>query len=115
MCSKLSAMSKVHIDMLVCFYLQKVSKIFPPTTGGAEKMAADMEVAYLGSIELDPRLGQSCDLGKSFLDEFPESRVGKAYQQISESEPPSQFVAILYVCVSSAAELKQLLSTNSQD
>ena len=78
-------------DTLICswFYLQKVSKIFPPTTGGAEKMAADMKVAYLGSIELDPRLGQSCDMGKSFLDEFPESRVGRAYQQISESESPS--------------------------
>ena len=66
-----------------------MSKIFPPSTGGAEKMAADMGVQFLGSIELDPRLGQCCDSGKSFVAEFPGSRVSKAYQQITDSKLPS--------------------------
>lgn len=68
------------------FLSQNVSKIFPPSTGGAEKMAHDMGVTYLGEIELDPRLGQSCDSGKSFIVEFPDSGVAKSYKRIIESK-----------------------------
>jgi hypothetical protein len=53
-------------------------------------MAEDFGVPYLGDIELDPRLGQSCDSGKSFVSDFPDSRVCKAYQQIIQSECFSQ-------------------------
>lgn len=49
-------------------------------------MAQDMGVPYLGDIELDPRLGQSCDAGRSFISDFPDSRVSKAYQRIIHSE-----------------------------
>ncbi len=51
-------------------------------------MAGEMGVAYLGGIELDPRLGQCCDSGKSFISEFPDSRVSKAYQQIVNGKWP---------------------------
>ena len=61
---------------------QAVSKIFPPSTGGAKQMASEMGVHFLGEIELDPRLGQCCDSGKSFLQHFSESRVSKAYRNI---------------------------------
>ncbi|XP_068672439.1 cytosolic Fe-S cluster assembly factor NUBP1 homolog isoform X1 [Montipora foliosa] len=60
----------------------KESKIFPPTTGGAVKMAAEMEVAFLGQVPLDPRIGRCCDEGKSFLSEVPESPAADAYKQI---------------------------------
>ena len=33
------------------------TKIFPPTTGGAEQMCSEMDVDFLGSIPLDPRIG----------------------------------------------------------
>jgi len=36
---------------------QNESQIFPPTTVGAEKMAADMGVTFLGRLPLDPRIG----------------------------------------------------------
>nr|KAG5709486.1 hypothetical protein BaRGS_023168 [Batillaria attramentaria] len=36
---------------------QKDSVIFPPTTGGGEKMAADCSVPFLGKLPLDPRIG----------------------------------------------------------
>ena len=49
-------------------------------------MAEDMGVTFLGEIELDPRLGRSCDSGKSFAKEFPDSRVSKAYQKIITSK-----------------------------
>ena len=35
------------------------TQVFAPTTGGAEKMSADMAVPFLGSIPLDPRIGMS--------------------------------------------------------
>lgn len=34
------------------------SQIFPPTTGGGEKMATDMKVPFLGKLPLDPRIGE---------------------------------------------------------
>ena len=68
------------------FHQQNTSSIFPPSSGGAEKMAMDMGVRYLGAIELDPKLGQLCDSGQSFIDEFPDSRVSKEYQQIVQSK-----------------------------
>lgn len=37
--------------------LQKESQIFPPTTGGIEKMAKDMKIPFLGRLPLDPLLG----------------------------------------------------------
>lgn len=49
-------------------------------------MASEMDVRFLGEIELDPRLGQCCDTGKSFLQHFPESRVSKAYRDICTGE-----------------------------
>ena len=49
-------------------------------------MALDMGIPFLGAIELDPRLGQACDMGKSFINEFPDSRVCKSYQQIIKSK-----------------------------
>ena len=66
--------------------LQKESQIFPPTTGGAAKMAADMRVPFLGKVPLDPRIGRCCDEGKSFLSEIPESPAAEAYKQIIQSE-----------------------------
>lgn len=65
--------------------MQKESQIFPPTTGGAEKMAKDMKVPFLGRVPLDPRIGKSCDEGRSFLSEIPDSPAAKAYQTIIQS------------------------------
>ena len=38
--------------------MQTKSDIFPPTTGGAEKMAVDMGIPFLGRLPLDPRIGR---------------------------------------------------------
>lgn len=63
-----------------------MAKIFPPSTGGARKMAEEMGVKFLGDIELDPRLGQSCDSGKSYIYEYPDSRVSQAYRTVITSK-----------------------------
>ncbi|XP_078611960.1 cytosolic Fe-S cluster assembly factor nubp1-B-like [Branchiostoma floridae x Branchiostoma japonicum] len=82
---------KVHLPVVgvvenmsgfICPSCQKESEIFPPTTGGAEKMAADMGVPFLGRLPLDPRIGKCCDEGKSFLSVEPESPAAKAYKEV---------------------------------
>ncbi|CAG8504152.1 9585_t:CDS:2 [Ambispora gerdemannii] len=45
-------------------------------------MAGEVDVPYLGSIPLDPRIGKSCDAGISFLDEYPDSPATRAYLDI---------------------------------
>lgn len=62
--------------------MQTESQIFPPTTGGAKKMASDMGVPFLGRLPLDPRIGKCCDEGKSFLREVPDSPAAKAYAAV---------------------------------
>ncbi|XP_029433237.1 cytosolic Fe-S cluster assembly factor NUBP1 isoform X2 [Rhinatrema bivittatum] len=58
------------------------SQIFPPTTGGAEKMCQDLNLTLLGKVPLDPRIGKSCDKGKSFLSEVPDSPATTSYRKI---------------------------------
>ena len=91
------------------------SQIFPPTTGGGQQMAKDMEVPFIGKIPLDPRIGhkitncnifltnimalslnllpilfilsgQCCDEGRSYFSEVPDSPATKAYQSIIEGQ-----------------------------
>lgn len=71
-----------NMSGFVCPNCKKESQIFPPTTGGAEKMAADMNVPFLGKLPLDPRIGKCCDEGKSFLSEVSDSPASKAYMEI---------------------------------
>ena len=65
---------------------QNTSQIFPPTTGGAEQMCAELNLPLLGRVPLDPRIGRSCDEGKSFLSEIPDSPAAAAYLSIVHSE-----------------------------
>ncbi|CAH1779459.1 unnamed protein product [Owenia fusiformis] len=71
-----------NMSGFVCKNCKKESLLFPPTTGGAEKMAADSGVDFLGKLPLDPRLGQCCDEGKSFLTEVPDSPATHAFKNI---------------------------------
>eukprot|EP00041_Stephanoeca_diplocostata_P017945 m.371658 g.371658 ORF g.371658 m.371658 type:complete len:385 (-) comp20868_c0_seq6:4610-5764(-) len=52
----------------VCPKCDKCSQIFAPSSGGAQKMADEMGVPFLGSIPIDPRIGKACDEGKSFIE-----------------------------------------------
>jgi len=73
-----------NMSGFVCPKCQKETKIFAPTTGGGEKMAKDMEIPFLGSIPLDPRIARACDEGKFYLGEFPESPATKSLTAIFE-------------------------------
>jgi len=71
-----------NMSGFVCPNCKKETKIFAPTTGGAEKMAKDMNVPFLGSIPLDPRVARACDEGKFYLNEFPDSEATKALKAV---------------------------------
>lgn len=63
---------------------QKESQIFPPTTGGAEKMAREMDIPFLGRVPLDPRIARACDEGKFYLSQYPESEATTAFKRVFE-------------------------------
>ena len=65
---------------------QTETKIFAPSTGGAKKMCDELNLTFLGAIPLDPMIARSCDEGKSYIDQCPESMASKAYKEIFESK-----------------------------
>lgn len=71
-----------NMSGFVCPKCTKETKIFAPTTGGASKMCEEMQVPFLGSVPLDPRIAKCCDEGKSFLEEFPDSPATLAISNI---------------------------------
>ena len=56
----------------ICPSCKGESQIFAPTTGGAEAMAKEMEVPFLGRLPLDPALMKACEEGKSFFEAADE-------------------------------------------
>lgn len=68
----------------VCPKCHKSSTIFPPTSGGAAKMAENLGEKFLGTLPLDPRIAKCCDEGKSFIEEVPDSPAVAAFKVIVE-------------------------------
>ena len=65
-----------NMSYFVCPHCSQEVDIF--SRGGAEKMAAQFGVAFLGSIELDPELRRSGDGGKPAVLAGEESKHGKS-------------------------------------
>ena len=66
----------------VCPNCKNESVIFKPSTGGAKGMCEEMNVPFLGSVPIDPRLARSCDEGKNFLEAFEDSPTSKNIMEI---------------------------------
>uniref|UniRef100_UPI00358ED0C8 cytosolic Fe-S cluster assembly factor nubp1-A-like n=1 Tax=Myxine glutinosa TaxID=7769 RepID=UPI00358ED0C8 len=71
-----------NMSVFVCPKCKKESQIFPPTSGGAERMCHDMGLDLLGKVPLDPRIARCCDEGRPFLTEVPDSPACTAYRDI---------------------------------
>jgi Mrp family chromosome partitioning ATPase len=56
-----------NMSGFVCPHCACQSQIFPPVTGGAEKMCQDMNVELLGRVPLEPKLLLSCEAGQCFV------------------------------------------------
>jgi Mrp family chromosome partitioning ATPase len=61
-----------NMSGFVCPTCADCTPIF--STGGGERMAADFNIPFLGSLPLEPRLGSCAGNGKLYLSEFPESQ-----------------------------------------
>ncbi|KAI8074671.1 cytosolic Fe-S cluster assembly factor NBP35 [Gongronella butleri] len=73
-----------NMSGFVCPSCHGESVIFPPTSGGAQALADEMNIPLLGKIPLDPRVAKSCDMGVSFMEEHPDSPACKAFEDIIE-------------------------------
>ncbi|KAG1458999.1 hypothetical protein G6F56_006261 [Rhizopus delemar] len=71
-----------NMSGFVCPNCHGESVIFPPTTGGAEALAKEFGIPLLGRIPLDPRVAKCCDMGVSFMEEYPDSPACAAYEDI---------------------------------
>lgn len=74
-----------NMSGFVCPNCHGESKIFKPTTGGGEALAKELDIPFLGSVPLDPRIGKACDTGESFLDLYPDSPASTAILQVVDS------------------------------
>jgi len=61
------------------------TEIFIPSTGGAKGMCEEFKVDFITKIPLDPKLLQSCDTGKCYLKEYPDTQTSKAFLKIAET------------------------------
>ena len=71
-----------NMSIFVCPNCKDSVEIFPASRGGGRGMAQDLDVDFLGSLPLDPRLARCCDEGRNFLTQVPESPTVLALQKI---------------------------------
>ncbi|MBS3818889.1 Mrp/NBP35 family ATP-binding protein [bacterium] len=72
-----------NMSGLVCPHCGKKIDLFKE--GGGEKAAKEMNIPFLGSIPLHPRIVSLGDEGKSFVDTEPDSEAAKAFMKIADS------------------------------
>mmetsp|Transcript_13913 Transcript_13913/g.35536 ORF Transcript_13913/g.35536 Transcript_13913/m.35536 type:complete len:312 (-) Transcript_13913:160-1095(-) len=78
-----------NMSGFVCPKCSKCSTIFKPSTGGAQKLAEDFQVPFLGKIPLDPQLARSCDEGRLLSDSNSPTMaaVAEVVKRIKEAFP----------------------------
>lgn len=67
----------------VCLSCGEVGVLFQG--GGAEAMAADLGIPYLGKIPFDPRIASSSDEGRPFVLEQGGSLAGRAFAEVGQA------------------------------
>lgn len=71
-----------NMSSFICPQCTTESEIFPKTTGGAAKMCTEMDVPFLGSLPLDPKITKCCDLGHNFIVDHAENPAVVAINEI---------------------------------
>lgn len=72
-----------NMSVLICPHCGKTIDLFG--SGGGEKMAQEMGVAFLGKIPMEVSTRKSGDEGKPVVIENPESETGKAFLEIAKN------------------------------
>jgi len=69
-----------NMSGFMCPHCQTVTQILP--AGSAEAMCRDLDVRFLGSLPMDPRLAQCADDGRAFVKEFASSPAAQRFREI---------------------------------
>jgi len=69
-----------NMSGFACPHCQKTSDIFK--SGGGEKMAEEMGVAFLGRIPIDTAVTHAGDDGEPFVSKYADSTITKAFENI---------------------------------
>ena len=69
-----------NMSGFICPHCGKKTEIFG--SGGGEKMAKEVNVPFLGSIPIDPKVGADSDKGTPFVLSNKESAAAKAFMQV---------------------------------
>jgi Mrp family chromosome partitioning ATPase len=74
-----------NMSGFVCPNCKHESQIFKPTTGGGKQLCKDLNIKFLGSVPLDPRIGRACDAGECFFDSYPDSPAATAILDVVDA------------------------------
>jgi len=69
-----------NMSGFICPHCGKKTEIF--SSGGGKKMSQEMDVAFLGSIPIDPEVGVDSDKGTPFVYSHKDSAASKAFAEI---------------------------------
>jgi ATP-binding protein involved in chromosome partitioning len=69
-----------NMSGFICPHCGTKTEIFQ--SGGGQKMASQMNVDFLGSIPIDPKVGVDADKGLPFVISHPESEASKIFNEI---------------------------------
>ena len=72
-----------NMSGFVCPECKKITYIFKQ--GGGKRLAEKYGVPFLGSLPLDPAIGEAGDSGKPYVTQFKTSPVSEVYAQITRS------------------------------
>lgn len=71
-----------NMSGFVCPKCGEETQIFK--SGGGERMAAGMGVPFMGRIPIDPRIVEAGDVGKSYMESYPDSPAAVAFNKAVE-------------------------------
>ncbi|RPI10844.1 MAG: hypothetical protein EHM71_02510 [Zetaproteobacteria bacterium] len=60
-----------NMSGFACPRCGEVTAVFP--SGGGRRIAEDMNVPFLGSIPMDPKIAESCDEGRAYITNYTDS------------------------------------------
>jgi ATP-binding protein involved in chromosome partitioning len=69
-----------NMSGFVCPYCGKTADIFK--SGGGEKLASEMNVPFLGRIPLEPKIVETGDSGKPYLQSYHDSEASRAFDLV---------------------------------
>jgi ATP-binding protein involved in chromosome partitioning len=69
-----------NMSGFACPKCGEVTQILP--SGGGKRIAKDMNVPFLGSIPMDPKIAEACDSGEAFIRYYPTTPTAETMRNI---------------------------------